>query len=122
MAQTEVMQLVDMYASACVELESENSNYGTVDGSSVSYVDRARATLVAEIEELTKDSIRYQFLKNAKALTLKSDGATWKRNNLAFISTHSMSAYGTSYGAYESLDELVDSAIASQNDRVVNEQ
>ena len=112
----QIMELVDTYVSACVELESENNNYGTAEASSISYMDRARAKLVAEIEVLTVASIRYQFLKNAKALTLKSDGATWKRNNLSFISTHSMSAYGTSYGAYETLDELVDSAIATQKE------
>ena len=52
----QIMQLVDTYVSACVELESENANYGTVDASSVRYMDNTRAALVAKIKELTKES------------------------------------------------------------------
>lgn len=51
----QIMQLVDTYVSACVELESENNNYGTAEASSVNYMDRTRAELAAEIEILTKE-------------------------------------------------------------------
>jgi len=51
----QIMQLVDTYFSACVELESENANYGTVEAVSVRYMERARATLLTEIEVLTKE-------------------------------------------------------------------
>ena len=51
----QIMQLVDTYVSACVELESENANYGTVEAVSVRYMERARATLLTEIEVLTKE-------------------------------------------------------------------
>ena len=47
----QIMELVDTYVSACVELESENNNYGTAEASSISFMDRARAKLVAEIED-----------------------------------------------------------------------
>ena len=51
----QIMQLVDTYVSACVELESENNNYGTAEAVNVRYTERARATLLAEIEVLTKE-------------------------------------------------------------------
>ena len=53
----QIMKLVDEYASACVGLESENNNYGTVDGSSVRYTDDARNEVVAAIEALIKDAV-----------------------------------------------------------------
>lgn len=135
----EIVKLVDAYATAAsMTLADPSTTRAEADR-------KARAAVVAALEKLTKDAEklhalrheredviselrqkiealtkgaeRYQFLKDAKGLTLRSDGSVWKRDNVPFVATHSMSVYGTSYGAYPSLDELIDAAIAASKEQ-----
>lgn len=66
----------------------------------------------AEIERLKADAARYQWLKQAKGLTLESErGAPWTRNDgSTFSPSHRLCAGGTQFGPEESLDAAIDAA------------
>jgi putative hemolysin len=70
--------------------------------------------LEAESESLRKDAERYRWLREAKGLSLRSDGSKWTRSSgEQFICSHHLCAFDTSYAPFESLDEVVDAAISS---------
>ena len=61
-----------------------------------------------------KDAERYRWLRDAKGLSLRSDGSKWTRSNgEQFNASHHLCAFDTSFAAFESLDEVVDAAISS---------
>lgn len=73
-----------------------------------------RNQLKAENESLRADAERYRWLRDAKGLSLRSDGSKWTRSNgEQFIASHHLCAFDTSYAAFESLDEVIDAAISS---------
>lgn len=70
----------------------------------------ARAARI-EWEAIKEDAKRYRWLKSAKGLELRSDGSRWSNHGESFIAPFSMAANNTRYGAFPSLDELIDSAM-----------
>jgi hypothetical protein len=87
------------------------------------------AALEAQVAALTKaksfaelydkvDAARYRWLRDAKGLELRSDGSNWSRHGESFVAPFSMAANGTRYGAFDSLDKLIDAAIAAQKGTV----
>ena len=69
-----------------------------------------------EIERLKADAARYQWLKQAKGLTLESErGAPWTREDgSTFSPSHRLCAGGTQFGPEESLDAAIDAAKEQQ--------
>jgi hypothetical protein len=65
----------------------------------------------AEINALGADAARYQWLRSAAGLDLRSDGSTWSRECNSFVAPFSLAANGTRHGAYPTLDELIDNAM-----------
>jgi hypothetical protein len=65
----------------------------------------------AEINALGVDAARYQWMRSATELDLRSDGSTWSREGNSFVAPFSLAANGTRYGAYPTLDELIDNAM-----------
>lgn len=67
---------------------------------------------VREIERLKADAARYQWLKQAKGLTLESErGAPWTREDgSTFSPSHRLCAGGTQFAPEESLDAAIDAA------------
>ncbi len=65
-----------------------------------------------EIERMQADAARYQWLKQAKGLTLESErGAPWTREDgSTFTPSHRLCAGGTQFGPEESLDAAIDAA------------
>lgn len=65
-----------------------------------------------QIERLKSDAARYQWLKQAKGLTLESErGAPWTRDDgSTFSPSHRLCAGGTQFGPEESLDAAIDAA------------
>lgn len=69
--------------------------------------------LKAENESMRKDAERYRWLRDAKGLSLRSDGSKWTRSSgEQFIASHHLCAFDTSFAAFKSLDEVVDAAMA----------
>jgi hypothetical protein len=60
---------------------------------------------------LGADAARYRWLLSAAGLDLRSDGSTWSREGNSFVAPFSLAANGTRYGAYPTLDELIDNAM-----------
>jgi len=92
--------------------------FDTSSGHEYEYLCAASPTtvmsLLAENESLRADAERYRWLRDAKGLSLRSDGSKWTRSNgEQFICSHHLCAFDTSYAAYESLDEVIDAAISS---------
>lgn len=69
-----------------------------------------------EIERLQADAARYQWLKQAKGLTLESErGAPWTREDgSTFSPSHRLCAGGTQFAPEESLDAAIDAAKEQQ--------
>lgn len=62
---------------------------------------------------LEADAARYRWLKAQKGLDLRSSASWWQRQDgSTFWSTHSLAADGTAYAAAESLDAMIDAAMA----------
>lgn len=76
--------------------------------------DRIKA-LEARNAELEKDAARYRWIRSAKKLHLESAYSCWTdEHGEPFTQTHRLSAFDTSYGAYSSLDALIDAALSQQ--------
>ena len=59
---------------------------------------------------LAEDAARYRWICDQKKMSLQTDGMTWLRDGVQFSASHRLSANGTQYGAYATLDQLIDAA------------
>ena len=102
----EIMELADRYAYAAVR------DYLSGEGEASHHYDKLRTA----IEELAADAARYQWIKAQKALSLTTDGSIWTRDGIQFQASHYMATNGTQWGAYETLDQLIDAAMEKQHE------
>lgn len=68
-------------------------------------------TAVECIQKLQEDAKRYRWLKQAKSLTLRTDGSTWTKNGVKFMASHYLAEGDTKHAVCETLDETIDTAI-----------
>jgi hypothetical protein len=69
---------------------------------------------LVRIRQLEADAARYLWLKSRKALMLRSEPLRWQRlDGTAFYSTHYMADDITQYAPAESLDAMIDGAMAA---------
>lgn len=104
MTTDEIMILAEEYADASV------GDYLYGGGTSSHLHNKLRTA----IEELAADARRYQWIKAQKALSLTTDGSIWTRDGIQFQASHYMATNGTQWGAYETLDQLIDAAMKEQ--------
>jgi hypothetical protein len=65
--------------------------------------------------DLEKDAARYRWVKEQKSIRLQTDGSKWKKQGEEFTASHSLASNGTQWGAFKSLDEVIDSAMGTEN-------
>lgn len=64
--------------------------------------------------DLEKDAARYRWVKKQKSIRLQTDGSKWKKQGQEFTASHSLASNGTQWGAFKSLDEVIDSAMGAE--------